>query len=134
MKERISQTNVKFSRNQALQQKSHQRGKYQGSCPCKILGTLLKMVKGKRQANGPENKKIEDNAQGFISERCIDRLYVQRKEGGKEHPRIKGCVYTSIQGLEDDIKKSKERLIVAASNSIDNARTNRTTRKTGKQR
>ena len=36
------------------------------------------------------------------------------------------------QGLEYYIKKSKERLISAASNSIDNIRTNRTTTQTRK--
>ena len=39
----------------------------------------------------------------------IDRLYVSRKEGGRAFARTKDSVDASIQGLEDSIKKSKER-------------------------
>ena len=39
----------------------------------------------------------------------IDRLYVSRKEGERGLTNIKNCVYVSLQGLEDYIKKSKER-------------------------
>ena len=61
--------NEKTSRNQALQQKSHQRGKHLGSPPCKILVTILKMDERGTQTNGPENKKIDDDTQGLTSER-----------------------------------------------------------------
>ena len=47
--------------------------------------------------------------------------YVSRKEGGRGLTSIEDCVDASIQGLEDYIEKSKERLIAAANNSIDNA-------------
>ena len=52
-------------------------------------------------------------------------IYV--KKGGQGLANIEDSVYTSIQGLEDYIKKSKERPRTAASNSIDNIRINRTT-------
>ena len=43
----------------------------------------------------------------------IDRLYLSRKEGGRELARNEDGVDASIWGLEDWIKKSKERLITA---------------------
>ena len=56
-----------ISQNQALQQKSHQKEKHQGIPPCKILWSILKMDKGRTQSNGPNDKKILDKAQGYIS-------------------------------------------------------------------
>ena len=56
----------------------------------------------------------------------IDRLYVSRK-GGRGFASIENCVDASMRALEDDIKKSKEKLITANSNSIDNIRINRIT-------
>ena len=60
--------------------------------------------------------------------------HVSRKEGGRGLTCTEDCVDASIQGFEEDyIKKSKERQITAASNSIGNIRTDRKTRKTRKQ-
>ena len=50
---RVSQTNDKTSRNQALLQKSHQTDKHMDSPSCKMLGTILKMDKGRTQKNEP---------------------------------------------------------------------------------
>ena len=52
----------------------------------------------------------------------IDRLYVARKEREVERGLISigDWVDLSIQGLKNYIKKSKERLIKAANNSIEN--------------
>ena len=44
----------------------------------------------------------------------IERVYVSRKEGGRGHASIEESVDTSIGGVEDYIKKSKERLITVA--------------------
>ena len=41
------------------------------------------MDKERTQANGPENKKFDDDAQGLLFERWC-RLYVSRKERGRE--------------------------------------------------
>ena len=41
----------------------------------------------------------------------VNRLYVSRKWGGKGFASIQDSVDASIRRLEDDIKKSKERLI-----------------------
>ena len=56
----------------------------------------------------------------------IDGLYVSRKEGRKELISIKDYVDASIQKLGDYIKKRKEKLITAASNSTENIRTRKT--------
>ena len=78
-KKRVSQTNEKDSQNQALLQKSHQRDKHLGSPPCKILGTIPKMDKGRTQTNGPKDKKVDDYA--LLLRDNIDWLYVSRKGG-----------------------------------------------------
>ena len=76
---------------------------------CEILRTNLKMYKRGTLTNGSENKKIDNDAQGFT--------YKRRKEGRRGLTSNEDSVDASIQGLEDDIKVSKERLIIVASNS-----------------
>ena len=44
-----------------------------------------------------------------------DRLFLSRNEGKRRLSRIKVNAHESIKRLEDYIKKSKERLIIAAS-------------------
>ena len=64
----------------------------------------------------------------------INRLYVSRKEGGRIISSIENCIDVSIQGLENYIKKSNERLITAAHNGISNIRPDRKMTKTRKQK
>ena len=64
----------------------------------------------------------------------IERIYLSRKEEGRELDSLEDRVAISIRGLEDDIKMSKERLITSTSNKTDNIRTNRSTTKTRKLR
>ena len=87
------------------------------------MGPFLKMDKEWTQTYGPEEKKVDDKCTMLYT----DRLYVSRKEGGRGFSSMKDSVDVSIQGLKDYIKKSKEGLITAASNSNDNIRTNKTT-------
>ena len=61
--------NEKISRNLALLHKSHQRNKHLSGPASKMLRTFLKMEKGKTQANGPEDKKVDDDAQDLTFER-----------------------------------------------------------------
>ena len=56
----------------------------------------------------------------------IDKLYVSRKERERELASIEDSVDTSMQGQEEYIKKSKERLITATRNNINNIRINST--------
>ena len=57
----------------------------------------------------------------------IDRLYVFRKEGGRRLASIEDSVDTSIQRLEDYIKKHERGLIAAIRNDTDNTIDDRTT-------
>ena len=78
--------------------------------------------KFKTQTNGPKDKDIGDSVH---SRDYIHRLHVSRKEGERGLRNIEDHVITSIQGLDDSIEESKERIITAASNSNNNFRTNR---------
>ena len=57
----------------------------------------------------------------------VNRLYVSRKEGGRELTCIEDSVDASTQRLEDCIQKRGGRLITAIRNNTDNIRNNRTT-------
>ena len=61
----------------------------------------------------------------------VDRLYVSRKEGGRELASIKDCVEAAIKLLEDYVEKHERGLIAAIRNYTDNTIDNRmtTTRK-----
>ena len=61
----------------------------------------------------------------------IDGLYVPIKEGGRGLASIEDCVSASMQRFEDYTKKSKERLITAASSSNGNRKTKRKQQKLG---
>ena len=61
----------------------------------------------------------------------IDRLYMSRKRS-RGLDSIKDCINTTVRGQKDFIKKRKERLIIAASNSIGKIRQGRKTTRTGK--
>ena len=70
IKEQITtQKNVKASRSQVLQKKSHQRDKHLANLPCEILRTIFTMDLGGTLTNGPEDKKIDEYAPGLTSKR-----------------------------------------------------------------
>ena len=48
-----------------LKQKSHQRNKYFGRSPCKILSALLKMHEGVTPTDVPKNKEIDGVTEGL---------------------------------------------------------------------
>ena len=50
----------------------------------------------------------------------VDRLYVPRKEGGREFAGIEDSIDASIQRLEDCIEKHDRGLITAIRNDTDN--------------
>ena len=93
-----------------------------GSPPCKILKTILKKDPGGTQTNGPKSKKIDNFTQGITSERLYRQIVcAKKKNGGKSRlASFEYCVNASIQGLDDYIKKSKNRLITAANNNSGN--------------
>ena len=57
----------------------------------------------------------------------VDRLYVSRKEEGRELASIEDSVDASIQRLEDYIGKHERGLITATRNDTDNTMDNRMT-------
>ena len=57
----------------------------------------------------------------------VDRLYVSRKEGGRELASIEDSVDTSIQRLKDYKQKREEGLVTATRNDTENTRNNRMT-------
>ncbi len=57
----------------------------------------------------------------------LTNKYVSRKEGGRRLASIEDSVDTSIRRLEDNRKKSKEKLITATKSNTINTRINRTT-------
>ena len=65
---------------------------------------------------------------------AIDRLYMSRKEEEKRLASIENCVNESMQGIENYMKKSEEKLITAISNSVGNIRTNIKTAKIRKKK
>ena len=80
------------------------------------------MDTGRTQTNGPEEKKVDDRAQGIQKITYTDNM-CQEKKKGRELTSMEDCVDSSIWEFGDDIKKSKERLITVAINSSDNIRT-----------
>ena len=57
MKEKIPQENEKTTKNQTKSEVSNHRDKSLGFSPCKILGNILKVDKGRTSINEPGNKK-----------------------------------------------------------------------------
>ena len=98
---RVSQESEKTTRNQTTWQKSHQRDKYLGCPPRKILGMILKEDEGITSTNA----KLMTMNKDLLPRDDIDRLYVSRKEGGRGLTSIQDSIDASVQWLEDDIKK-----------------------------
>ena len=71
------------------------------------------MGEGRTLTIQPENKKTNDDAQVLRSRDDMDRRYVSKKT---EEEDLFDSVDTSIRGLEDYIRKSKEILITVARN------------------
>ena len=66
---RVPQKNEKTSGNQTQPEKSRHKDKHLGSPPCEILGIIYKMDLGGIQTNGPKDKEINVNEEGFTHER-----------------------------------------------------------------
>ena len=105
----VHQKNEKTSRNQALQQNSHQSYEQLDISFCEIFMTILKMDKEETQTNIPKDKKILMASHPRVD---IERLYVSRKWGlglaSREH-----CIDASKRKAGDNIKTIKERLTTA---------------------
>ena len=84
------------------------------------------MPEGRTSRNGPDNKKANDEEQGFTSDRQHWPTMCQERRG-KRLASIKDCIYVTKLDFEDNIDMSEERLITVTRNSINNISTKRTT-------
>ena len=72
----------------------------------KITGE--KIDKGGTLKNWPEDKKVDDNAQGLTSERCLRQtLCIEKRR--RKLASIEDSMDASIWRVEDYIKKSKRK-------------------------
>ena len=103
---RVSQMNGKISL------KTHQRNKYLGYPRHKLQRTILKMDKRGTQTNGSEYKKVDEDSQGFISERW-HKLYVSRKERERIPTSIEDSVNVSSRTRRLHIKEQRKNTYTA---------------------
>ena len=94
---------------------------------------ILKMD-ARTQTKGLKEKKMITIHWALHPRDKIDRLYVSRKEGGRRFAYSEDCVEAPVKALDDNIKKSKERVITADRNNIVNVRTDRKTTKNKKHK
>ena len=92
---------------------------------------LKKKRKKKERKIGPKRWWLRTRL--YIQEMTGKDCMRQEKKNEEDYACIEDCVDASIQGLEDCVKKSKERLIAAANNNSANTET-KTTKITDKKR
>ena len=83
-----SQTNEKYTCNQARQQESHKKVKHLGCPPCKIIGTILEIDDGRTSTNEQEDKKVND-VLGLTSERWLKLTICNKNWGEEDSPALK---------------------------------------------
>ena len=66
---KIKMENEQTSRNQAEEQKSHQKHKHLGGAICDIFGNIPEVDEGRNSTNGPGDKKANDEAKDPTSQR-----------------------------------------------------------------
>ena len=96
-----------------------------------ILGPFLKWTRDELKQMDQRTRKLMTMYKALHPRDDVDRLYVSRKEGGRELASIEDSVDASIQRLEDYIEKQERGLITAIRNNTDNTIDDRmtTTRK-----
>ena len=105
--------------------KSHLMDKHLGYLPRWIIAAILKVDQIRTPTNGPENWELLTMDKALHPRNDVDRQYVSRKEG-RRFASIQDNVDTSMQRLEDYIKKHRGRLITATRNNTTNTSINRT--------
>ena len=108
------------------------RNKRLSNPSCKILWTILKMNKRELRQMDQRTKKLMTKHKVLYPKGDVDRQFLLGKRG-RGLSSIVNFIDASLHGLEDDIKKSKERLITAANNKCGNISTERKTTKTRKE-
>ena len=80
-------------------------------------GLFLKWTRDELRQMEQRSRKLVSMEMTLRARHVSDRFYVSRK-GGRGLPNNEDCVDVSIQGVEDKVKKNKERRLTAASNNI----------------
>ena len=93
----------------------------------RYLGTFLKWTRDELRQMDQRTRKLMTMYKALHPRNKVDRLYVQRKEGGGGFASFEDSVDASIQRLEDYIEKHERRLITTISNNTDNTIDNRMT-------
>ena len=96
-------------------------------------GPFLKWTRDQLRQMDQRTRKLMTMHKALHPRDDVDRLYVPRKEGGRELASIEDSVDISIQRLKDYIEKHERGLITTIRNNTDNTIDNRMT-KTGKQK
>ena len=74
----------------------------------RYFGPFLKWTRDELKQKDQRTRKLMIMHKALHPRDDVDRLYVSRKEGGREFASIEDSIDTSIQRLEDDIKNTKE--------------------------
>ena len=88
---------------------------------------FLKWTRDKLKQIDQRTKKLNTMHKALHPRDDVDRLYVSRKEGGRELASIEDIVDASIQWLKDYIQKYDGRLITAIRSNTDNTMDNKMT-------
>ena len=95
-------------------------------------GSFLKWTREELKQMDQRTRKLITMHKSLHPRDDVDRLYVSRKEGGRELASIEDTVDASIQRLEDYIEKHERGLITAIRNDTDDRMTTRKQKWKGK--
>ena len=103
--------NKKTSRNQALQQKSHQKDKHLSRPPCKVIWTILKMSKGENHSNGPKDKESWWWCTRTYTQEITLVIYVKKRKrkGTRHHWGLGRCNNSRSRWIEQKKKKNNNK-------------------------
>ena len=88
--------------------------------PVKYSGPFLKWTRDELKQMDQRTRKLMTMHKALHPWDDVDRLYVSRKEGGREPASIEESVDASMQKLEDYIEKHERGLTTAIRNDTDN--------------
>ena len=84
-------------------------------CPLNYLAAFISWKKCALHAIDRKTKKLFKIYGRLPSKSDVDRLYIPRKDGGREMIAIESCVKMAVKGLEMYVHGSEERLLQTAS-------------------
>ena len=104
--QKVSQENEETTQKKTISQKSYQRDKHRGCPLCQTLGNIFE-VDERGPSTDKRTRKLMTMYKAFYPRDGVDRQYMSRKSR-RGLATIQVSVDTSIQHLEDYIKKAKE--------------------------